>query len=320
MKYVLTYISFTLFVNTLGLGQEINLRGNWKFHIGDKPIWATIHFDDADWESIYAPSPWEDEGFNGYDGFAWYRKKFDGLKLSKTDTYYLNIGFIDDADEVYINEKLIGFSGSMPPKFKTAYNYERKYPIPSDVINFDGENIVAIRVFDVMQGGGIIEGNLGIYHAPKNRMLVDLQGLWDFLPVGDNEDKVDVGWKKIIVPLPWEHQGYKYDGLAWYKRSFTIDSKIIDSNDDLVLLLGRIDDFDKTYLNGKLIGSTNDGMALRQSRSYTKLRAYSIPHNLLKANAPNTIEVLVEDIGETGGIYNGPVGIATRASYEKYFK
>ncbi|HLZ16893.1 MAG TPA: beta galactosidase jelly roll domain-containing protein [Cyclobacteriaceae bacterium] len=320
MKYLFLFIAASLLKFTPGIAQEVNLKGHWKFHIGDKATWSSTHFDDADWEVIYAPSPWEDEGFNGYDGFAWYRKKFDGHQLEKGENYYLNIGFIDDADEVYLNEKLIGFSGSMPPRFKTAYNSERKYPIPNEAINFDGDNVIAIRVFDVTLGGGIIEGDLGIYRAAKNRMLVDLQGLWDFVPVGDREEKENVEWKKIIVPSSWEHQGYRYDGLAWYKRTFVIDSKIIDRDEDLVLLLGKIDDFDKTYLNGKLIGRTNDGQPFGQSDSYERLRVYPIPLNLLKKKAPNTIEVLVEDMGNIGGIYEGPVGITTRTAYERYFK
>jgi len=108
--------------------------------------------------------------------------------------------------------------------------------------------------------------------------------------------------------------------LAWYKRTFVIDSKIIDRDEDLVLLLGKIDDFDKTYLNGKLIGRTNDGQPFGQSDSYERLRVYPIPLNLLKKKAPNTIEVLVEDMGNIGGIYEGPVGITTRTAYERYFK
>lgn len=322
MKNLLSFISIYLLACTLGMAQEVSLHGNWKFHIGDKPIWSTTHFDDADWEVIHAPSPWEDEGFNGYDGFAWYRKKFDGRQLSKEEQYYLNLGFIDDADEVYLNGKLVGLSGSMPPKFKTAYNCERKYSIPNDAINFQGANVIAIRVFDVTLGGGIIEGNLGIYRSQKSRMLIDLQGLWDFVLVGDHLlDRKDVEWKKVMVPSAWEVQGnLRYDGLAWYKLSFTIDPKIIDSEKDLVLVLGKIDDFDKTYLNGKLIGVTNDGEPFGRSNSYTKLRGYNIPLNLLKKNAPNTIEILVEDMGNVGGIYEGPVGITTKTTFERYFK
>ena len=303
------------------LGQVVNLRGDWKFQIGDKASWAAADFKDNDWESIKAPLAWEEQGFNGYDGFAWYRKKFDGRVLSADERYYLNLGYIDDCDEVYINGKLVGASGSMPPKFHTAYNNERKYALNNEVINFNGFNSIAIRVFDVMQGGGIIDGRIGIYQAPKSRMIVDLDGLWDFVTTNwDKAPAADAEWEKITVPAPWEPQGYKkYDGYAWYKRTFTLPKNFTDKDQDLVLLLGRIDDFDKTYLNGKLIGQTKDGRPFGDSHSFEKLRVYTIPTGLLKTVGVNTIEVLVEDIGNIGGIYEGPVGITTKTVYERYF-
>jgi hypothetical protein len=319
-RFLFLILFFLTYFHTQG--QVISLTGGWRFHIGDRPAWSTQAFNDTEWETIYAPSAWEDEGFNGYDGFAWYRKKFDGRQLTANENYYLNLGFIDDADEVYVNGILIGFSGSMPPKFKTAYNSERKYPVPTDLINFKGDNVIAIRVFDTTISGGIVDGRLGIYRAPKSRLLVDLQGLWSFAtswfaqPIKDETD-----WKKIIVPAPWEHQGYfKYDGYAWYKKTFTVpDQVVVNKDEDLVLLVGKIDDFDKTYLNGKLIGTTNDGRRYGQSTSFGELRAYSIPPNLLKKGV-NTVEILVEDMGNVGGIYEGPVGIATRTAYERYFR
>jgi hypothetical protein len=306
------------------MAQVINLNGNWKFHIGDKSTWAHTNYDDSGWENIHAPSPWEDEGFNGYDGFAWYRKKFDGKRLIKEESYSLNLGYIDDCDEVFLNGVLIGLSGSMPPKFKTAYNSERIYSLPNELINFVGENTIAIRVFDVTQGGGIVDGRLGIHRAPKSRMIVDLHGLWYFHlseddePIKTTDSKV---WEKIMVPSPWEHQGFpRYDGFAWYRRSFTIEDKYINADEDLVLLLGKIDDFDKTYLNGKLIGSTNDRRTYGSSSSYSQDRVYKIPNNLLKKGATNIIEVQVEDMGNVGGIYEGAIGITTRTAYERYFR
>jgi Beta-galactosidase jelly roll domain len=314
--------SFAFFLTSISaFSQEVNLNGSWKFQVGDNKLWAESSFDDSHWESIAVPAAWEDEGFNGYDGFAWYRKKFDGRKLTKDEAYYLNLGFIDDCDEVYLNGKLIGLSGSMPPKFKTAYNNERKYTLSPEAINFEGENILAIRVFDVIHGGGIIEGRLGIYRAPKSRMLVDLQGLWQFYRAWDEEmPKSEKDWKKIMVPSPWEHQGYpKYDGNAWYKRTFTVSDKVFDTNEELVLLLGKIDDFDKAFLNGKQIGKTSDEREYGSSRSYEKLRVYAIPKTLLKKGV-NTIEVFVEDLGNIGGIYEGPIGITTVSAYERYFR
>ncbi|MCE2994359.1 MAG: beta galactosidase jelly roll domain-containing protein [Cyclobacteriaceae bacterium] len=310
---------FLLFSITMH-GQVIPLNGLWKFTLDDESVWAEADYDDTRWGNILAPSPWEDKGFNGYDGFAWYRKKFDGKKLNKQENYYLNLGYIDDCDEVYVNGKLIGFSGTMPPHFKTAYNSERKYNIPNDLINFNGMNVIAVRVFDVTLGGGIIDGRLGIYATKKNHLLLDLQGVWSFATSwNDKPIKNESSWKRILVPGPWDHQGYyKYDGFAWYKKTFVFPEN--GTTENLMLLMGKIDDFDKVYLNGKLIGSTNDHEKYGWSESYQEKRAYSIPSGLLKKGAENVIEVLVEDMGNTGGIYEGPVGIVTKSDYEWYFR
>lgn len=312
---VLLLISGTLF------SQVIDLRGAWKFHIGDNSSWSSKDFNDASWESIEVPSAWEDQGFNGYDGFAWYRIRFDGRRLNKNEFYYLNLGFIDDADQVFLNGKFVGFSGQLPPKFKTAYNNERRYTLPNDLINFSGMNTIAVRVFDVVHGGGIIDGDIGIYAAGRNnRLLIDLQGIWQFTP-SRNEERVknNLAWENIMVPSPWEYQGYpKYDGFGWYKRTFTIPKDF--TKESLVLILGKIDDFDKVYFNGTLIGSTNDHQPFGSSHSYEEVRVYSIPPTLLVRNGINTIEVLVEDTGNIGGIYEGTVGITTRSNYERYFQ
>jgi hypothetical protein len=299
--------------------QVINLKGSWKFHVDDKAAWASPEWDDSKWETIYAPSPWEDEGFNNYDGFAWYRKKFDGRKLSKDIGYILNLGFIDDCDEVYLNGVLIAVSGMMPPKFKTAYNSERKYPIPPDLIRYNGENTLAIRVYDVVHGGGIVDGNIGIYRMDNDHgIIVNLSGLWSFIPT-DEAERVseDADWKKIMVPSAWEHQGFpRYDGFAWYKKTFTVPANL--PNEPLVFVLGKIDDFDKVYLNGQLIGTTNDHRPYGSSDSYEQDRVYDIPAKALKRAGTNIIEVLVEDMGNWGGIYEGDVGIAIKSSYRRH--
>jgi sialate O-acetylesterase len=312
---------FFLNVSISVFAQVINLNGSWKFNLGDKPAWSAASYDDSRWEFVTVPSPWEEEGFNGYDGFAWYRRKFDGRKLLKSESYYLNLGFIDDCDEVYLNGSLIGFSGYMPPHFKTAYNTERQYIIPPDAINYKGENTLAIRVFDVVQGGGIVDGNIGIFRQKRSEnMIVDLQGIWLFATSWDAEPVTnEKAWKKIMVPAPWEHQGYqKYDGFAWYKRTFTLPANT-DTN-DLILLLGKIDDFDKAYLNGQFIGKTNDRKRYGWSQSFSQLRVYDIPPALLKKTGVNTIEVLVEDMGNVGGIYEGPVGITSNENYSRFFR
>ena len=320
MKTIGSLLLVSLIYATTAFSQVINLEGKWKFHIDDEASWASPTFDDSRWESIHAPSAWEEQGFNGYDGFAWYRRKFDGRVLDRKTNYYLGLGYIDDADEVYVNGRLIGFSGSMPPRFKTAFNNERKYILPVELINFHGENTIAIRVFDITQGGGIIDGDLGVFRSRNdNFLLVDLQGVWSFALSNSGDEMQrprDNEWNKIMVPGAWEYNGYKYDGFAWYKRTFTIP--INYTGEPLVLVLGKIDDFDKVYLNGQQIGSTNDHRRFGSSHSYEELRAYKIPPAVLKKNGANTLEVFVEDMGNWGGIYEGPVGVATKANVEKY--
>jgi hypothetical protein len=109
----------------------------------------------------------------------------------------------------------------------------------------------------------------------------------------------------------------KIDGFVFYKKKFNIPANF--TKQPLVLMLGKIDDFDRVYFNGKFIGSTNDRKPFGSSHSYEENRVYGIPAELIKYNGPNTIEVLVEDTGNFGGIYEGIIGITTRSTFEKFF-
>ncbi|MBA4056532.1 MAG: glycoside hydrolase [Marivirga sp.] len=303
----------------------VNLEGNWKFSIGDKSIWRDRYFNDAKWEGIYVPSKWEDEGFNGYNGYAWYRKSFDGPDLeSKELSFNLFLGYIDDVDEVYFNGHKIGSSGSFPPRFHTAYNAARNYFIPREYIDFAGKNVIAVRVYDSEIEGGIVSGDVGIYTSKADRGLaVNLRGVWDFKVASAgrnrflsvNEDALGTltkdGWVDITVPGAWENQGYgNYDGGAWYKKEFIIPKEML--GEDLVLLLGKIDDSDKTFLNGKLIGSSQD--------KFDKQRIYFISKDQFKAGSMNTLIVFVDDPHGYGGIYEGPVGLMKQGNFTKYIR
>ncbi|OGU34017.1 MAG: hypothetical protein A2068_09230 [Ignavibacteria bacterium GWB2_35_6b] len=306
----------------------LNLKGLWKFSIGDDKKWAESYNDDSDWETVRVPSYWEEEGFYGYNGYAWYRKEFDMNANIDDESVYLSLGYIDDVDEVYLNGKLIGSSGSFPPNFKTAYNAERKYPVPSKYFYRGKENVIAVRVYDPTLGGGINAGDIGIY-VKSYEFLVDrnLEGEWKFI-TGDDEKFKDVKfddtkWDQIFVPGYWETQGYAdYNGVAWYRKSFTIKKTFND--DKLVLLLGKIDDIDEVYLNGQLIGQTGE-FSENPNRSkfeneWSEFRGYLFPARLLNLNGENIIAVRVYDGYINGGIYEGPIGITTQRNYQKAWK
>jgi hypothetical protein len=300
-----------------------DLRGNWKFELGDDPKWASPSFDDSRWDDIYVPSPWEDEGYPGYDGYAWYRKHFALERRYQDSHLTLRLGNIDDVGEVYLNGHMIGFVGKFPPDFTTGYSISFECPVPQEFLSFGTENVLAVRVYDYRQAGGITRGTVGLFE-PRDYLEpeLDLSGVWKF-STGDNMDWRkpsfdDSRWRDIKAPLYWEAQGYRdYDGFAWYRRSFKVPADLAGKR--LVLLVGRIDDADEVYLNGELIGRTGNmkrpmGRA-NQSTEWQQLRAYVLPPSLLSSDRDNIIAVRVLDVWQHGGIYDGPIGLVQRNRY-----
>lgn len=327
LKYFFFSIIFVVQITTVSAQEKwdrvVNLQGKWKFSIGDKSLWADRYFNDSKWEDIYVPSKWEDEGFNGYNGYAWYRTSFNGQDMpGKELGYNLVLGYIDDVDQVFFNGHKIGASGSFPPRYHTAYNAHRNYYIPSEYIDFVGKNVIAVRVYDAEIEGGIVSGDVGIYTSKTDKGLVmNLRGVWEFKLGGHDRFEsigeknlttlTNDGWLDITVPSHWESQGFgNYDGAAWYRKQFTIPKEL--ANEDLVILLGKIDDSDKTFLNGKLIGSSYD--------QYDKKRYYFVSKDQFKAGAANTLIVYVEDPQGEGGIYEGPVGIIKQVDFSRYIR
>ena len=294
---------------------EINLNGEWKFKIGDNSSWADPGFNDAGWSSIQAPSPWEDQGYRGYDGYAWYRKTIAIDKSFQDQDLILQLGYIDDIDEVFVNGQKIGQSGSFPPSYWTAYNALRKYSIPGKLLKFGQENLIAIRVYDSQLEGGIVNGNLKIYSVGKSLKLdVDLSGTWMWNKGMESNPSQA---RPIIVPGVWENQGINYDGYAIYITKFNLPNQLV--NERLVLLAGRIDDVDRVYINGQYVGSTGDYINRVFGENYREFRNYFISPGSLKAGE-NIIEIKVYDEHGDGGIVQGPIGILTQQKFREYWK
>jgi len=301
----------------------LDLRGSWKFEIGDDMNRARQDFDDRNWATVRVPSPWEDQGFPGYDGFGWYRKHFTGKPEWNNKILSLRLGVIDDVEEVYLNGHFIGFSGSFPPNYITAYDVFRQYHLPAEFLNPSGDNVIAVRVFDDELSGGITSGEVAIVEmADMLTPVLPLQQGWKFKTGDEAQFRGpgfdDAAWEKIRVPAYWETEGHKgYDGFGWYRLRFSVPSSL--AKERLVLMLGKIDDFDEAYLNGEQIGRTGAAAAFGHfgylTNDYLKLRAYTIPPGLLLPDRENVIAVRVFDGFLHGGIYEGPVGLVTRDRY-----
>jgi hypothetical protein len=304
----------------------LDLRGQWKFELGDDMNRARTQYNDSKWGEIFVPSAWEDEGYPGYDGYAWYRKHFRLPAGEGKKDLILRLGCVDDVSEIYLNGIRIGMMGSFPPDMMTAYNTEIVIPLIPGSLNVSGDNVIAVRVYDDQLGGGIVQGKIGLYEY-RNYLTPELSfaGEWKFKK-GDSEQWHDPSlddsqWKKIFVPAYWEGQGFPYyDGVGWYRLHIKIPPGLTSKN--LVLLLGKIDDLDETYVNGEEIGHTGTIRAnpsrSRPNGEHQFYRAYPLRSGLLKEGKDNVIAVRVYDGGGGGGIYEGPVGITTRERFTEW--
>ncbi|CUS77571.1 Glycosyl hydrolases family 15 [Candidatus Kryptonium thompsonii] len=157
---------------------------------------------------------------------------------------------------------------------------------------------------------------VSILSAQDFKLKLNLAGEWLF-KTGDNlkwlePEFDDFDWTKIKVPSTFESQGFEdYDGFVWYRLHFDVPRNLL--NEDLILLLGSIDDADETYLNGSKIGETGKFPPERRTE-WTTLRAYPVPKGLLKTKN-NVIAVRVCDFGFDGGIFKGPIGLILKKDF-----
>ncbi|GAB5537722.1 MAG: hypothetical protein Rubg2KO_39710 [Rubricoccaceae bacterium] len=307
----------------------LDLRGPWAFRIGDDPSWSQETTDAADWDSVFVPAAWENEGFFGYDGFAWYHTTFQldatAAERVQTTSPFLLLGRIDDADEVWLNGVYLERGGRMPPLYATASFSFRTYRLPPNLLRADGENVLAIRVYDAELAGGILEGPVAVA-VPTDRnpesvpFVEDLAGPWHFRP-GDDlawaaPDMDATDWLTLHVPSIWETQGYPdLNGFGWYRKTVSLTDAQLENN--LMLVLGAVDDIDQAFVNGVQVGSTGDFETLLINDSdWRKERSYRVPRQALTAGE-NVIAIRVYDGTFDGGIYHGPVALMTVEAYEE---
>ena len=167
MKIPLPVI-FLLLLPACLRSQPLILKDGWKFKTGDDMAWAKPGCDDADWAAVQPDQTFENQGFEGYDGYAWYRLKFV-LPVSLKEQAHLNeqinfyLGKIDDADITYLNGVEIGRTGRLdndPKGYETEWQKDRNYVLPGDhpALHWGAENVLAVRMYDGNGGGGMWNG------------------------------------------------------------------------------------------------------------------------------------------------------------------
>lgn len=142
--------------------QEIAIHKGWKFSTGDSTQWASPGYNDKNWKPIDVSQNWEAQGYPNYDGFGWYRLHLvipSSIKESAylKDSLRIDLGIIDDNDEVYLNGVLIAKYGGKGGNIKTSNYGPRSYVIAANnpALLWDKDNLLAVRIFDTGGDGGM---------------------------------------------------------------------------------------------------------------------------------------------------------------------
>ena len=186
------------------------VRGEWKFSKGDDTLWKSPDFNDRSWQTVNLPATWEETSNYTQDNvYGWYRRELTISADLKGKDIVINVGKIDDADETYFNGVRVGGLGHFPPNYTTAWDLIRQYKIPANIIHYGGKNIIAVRVFDGIQGGGIYSDGTKI-----------TEGIFESTsPAGSGGGYINagIGWYRKDFKLPDNVQGKRvfieFDGV-----------------------------------------------------------------------------------------------------------
>lgn len=100
----------------------------------------------------------------------------------------------------------------------------------------------------------------------------------------------DSKWPTVKLPQRFDYSLLpRFDGTVWFRREIFIPEEI--ARKGINVQLGRVDDYDITYINGRKVGST---MGVNRARSY------AVDPSVLKSGK-NLIAIRVHDYWERGG-------------------
>src|SRR6516165_6424479 len=104
MRTILSLLSLIFALHVFG--QDEIKMAEAKFKTGNDPRWSNPAFDDNNWETLKASVNWDEQGYQNYDGYAWYRFHVfipSGIKEKSywQDSVRIFLAKIDDADETY---------------------------------------------------------------------------------------------------------------------------------------------------------------------------------------------------------------------------
>jgi len=256
------------------------VTGEWRFHEGDDAGWKAPDFNDTSWQRVALPGAWEEHSAytNAYV-YGWFRRNLEIPAECQGTDFDLLLGRIDDADEVWLNGERIGGMGSFPPDFRTAWNMERRYRVPAALVRGDGSDLLAVRVFDGENEGGM---------------------------VAEGTKSTRIGPFDTLESKSGHFTGYTVGGIGWYRKHFTVN----ETNQQVAVRFDGVYMNSELWINGHRLGEHPHG--------YTSFEFDLTPY-LKPAGQDNVLAVRVRNEGRNSRWYSGSgiyrhVWLATRDS------
>lgn len=269
--------------------------------------WFDPAFTPQNWQTINIPGYWEDQGIRDLNGVVWYRRAIEVPASMTGAPAKIAMGRIIDADEVYINGKLVG---------NKTYQYpQRRYDVPAGLLK-PGENIIMVRVINYGGKGGFVPDKP--YYLAAAGDTLDLKGSWQYKvgavypPVSFSggggiaaQNQPTALYNGMIAPLT----NFPIKGILWYQGESNagnpeaykklLPALIADwrsqfNQKDLPFLYAQLPNF----MEVNYLPSESNWAGLRQAQS----EALKVPH---------TAMAVTIDLGEWNDIHPGnkkPIG------------
>ena len=196
--------------------------------------WESPAFDDAAWEEMDLPAPWQERG-HAYNGTLWFRKALNIPAHWAGRDIVLAIGAVDKHDVTFFNGERVGGLGK---EFENNYwNIAREYRVPGRLVK-PGRAVVAVRAHSFLHFGGL--------RGPANAMAARLaDDQTQALPLAGNwraKCELNLGWREpptFNLPGPgdpnspnilfdnmvWPLVPYAIRGAVWYQGESNGDAR-----------------------------------------------------------------------------------------------
>ena len=200
--------------NTIPRNQDKGLSGPVR--------WFDTSYAPKGWRNINIPGYWEDQGIKDLDGVVWYRKEIVVPASMTGKPAKIALGRIVDADQLYVNGKLVGSTSYMYP--------QRRYAVPADLLKA-GKNIFVIRVTNQSGKGGFVPDKP--YYLSSGEDHLDLKGDWQY-KVGEvyvrqpvtggagivAQNQPTALYNAMAAPVT----NYPIKGILWYQGESNVDN------------------------------------------------------------------------------------------------